>query len=73
MGKSTMAIFQVQLWPNGKWDGSDYQKVEAGSAREAAERAYGSALTETGSNYKIRALATSLSDKKGSSTVFFTP
>ena len=30
-----MTTFQVQLWPNGKWDGKDYQGVEAKTAKEA--------------------------------------
>jgi hypothetical protein len=46
-----MATFQVQLWPDGKWDGMPYQKVEAATAKEAAEKLYGQPLKETGSNY----------------------
>jgi hypothetical protein len=45
-----MAVFQVQLWPNGKWDGKDYQRVEAKTAQEAAEKLYGGPLSEKGSN-----------------------
>jgi hypothetical protein len=71
MGKSTMAIFQVQLWPNGKWDGNDYQRVEA--AKEAAEKVYGNSLTDTGRNHKIRALARSLSEVTSNSTLFYEP
>jgi hypothetical protein len=46
-----MATFQVQLWPGGKWDGKDYQKVEAETEKEAAEKLYGGALSDKGSNY----------------------
>jgi hypothetical protein len=47
--------YWVQLWPDGKWDGNPYQKVEAGSPKEAAERLYGAPLQEQGSLHQIRA------------------
>ena len=50
-----MAIFRVQLWPNGKWDGQPYQKVEATSAREAAETLLCVPLDERGGGGQIRA------------------
>ena len=50
-----MATFQVQLWPDGKWDGKPYQKVEAATAKEATEKLYGQPLKEAESNYEIRA------------------
>jgi hypothetical protein len=68
-----MSLFQVQLWPNGKWDGKDYQKVEAESAKEAAEKLYGSALSESGSNFKIRARVRRLGDIKTTGSIFYEP
>jgi len=66
-----MAIYQVQLWPDGKWDGKDYQRVEANSAKEAAEKLYGGELSEKGSNYKIRAQVRLLGELKAHPTVFY--
>jgi hypothetical protein len=50
-----MQTYQVQLWPDGRRDGKDYQQVQADSAKEAAEKLYGHPLKETGTNYQIRA------------------
>lgn len=50
-----MPTFRVQLWPDGKWDQKDYQKVDATSAKEAAEKLYGKPLSEVGSNFQMRA------------------
>jgi cysteinyl-tRNA synthetase len=47
--------YWVQLWPNGKWNGKPYQKVDAISPREAAEKLHGGPLREAGSNHQIRA------------------
>lgn len=68
-----MSLFQVQLWPNGKWDGKDYQKVDAESAKEAAEKLYGSTLSERGSNFKIRARVRRLGDIKTTGSIFYEP
>ena len=50
-----MPTWQVQLWPDGKWDGNPYEKVDAGTAKAAAEYLYGGSLSEVGSMHKIRA------------------
>jgi len=55
-----MPTWQVQLWPGGKWDGKPYQKVDATSAKEAAEQLHRGPLIEVGSMYKIRAQVRSL-------------
>ena len=68
-----MAIFQVQLWPDGKWDGQDYQKIEAETAKEAAEKLYGGVPSDEGSNYKIRAQVRRLGGIKSNATIFFDP
>ena len=47
--------YWVQLWPNGKWDGKPYQKIQAGSPKEAAEKLYEAPLQEQGGHYQIRA------------------
>jgi hypothetical protein len=46
-----MSTFQVRLFPKG-----EYQKVEAQSAKEAAEKQCGHTLSEIGSNHQLRAL-----------------
>jgi hypothetical protein len=66
-------IYQVQLWPNGKWDEKDYQKIEASAAKEAAEKLHGGPLSEHGSNYKIRARVRQLGDTKTPGWIFYEP
>ena len=66
-----MATFQVQLWPDGKWDGKPYQKVEAPTAKEAAEKLYGQPLRGDGSNYQMRAQVRRMAYRSGNSIVFY--
>ena len=66
-----MQIFQVQLWPDGKWDGKPYQKVEAATAKEAAEKLYGKPLKESGSNHLIRAQVHGSSAKRELPLIFY--
>ncbi len=47
-----MATFQVRRFP----ENDDYQKVEAQTAKEAAEKVYGRALSEVGTNGELRIL-----------------
>src|SRR5262249_40959768 len=47
--------YWVQLWPNGKWDGKPYQRVNAITPKEAAEKLHGGPLRETGGSHQIRA------------------
>jgi hypothetical protein len=47
-----MTIFQVRRF----LDGGDYEKVEAQTAKEAAERLYGRPLSEVGSMHQLRML-----------------
>ena len=49
-----MAIYRVQLWPNGQCDGKSI-KVEADSAKAAAETAHGRTLLTYGTQENIRA------------------
>jgi hypothetical protein len=51
----TMQTYWVQLRPDGKWDGNPYQKVGAGSSKEAAETLCGRPLDERGNNHQLRA------------------
>ncbi len=46
-----LTTYWVQSWPDGKWDGNPYQRVQA----EAAEKLYGAALQEQGGRHQIRA------------------
>jgi hypothetical protein len=65
-----MPTFQVQLWPDGKWDQKDYVKVDAATKKEAAEKVYGKPLSDKGSNYQMRARVHS-SVARGSATIFY--
>jgi cysteinyl-tRNA synthetase len=47
--------YWVQLWPNGKWDGKPYQRVNAVTPKEVAEKLHGGPLNETGGHHQIRA------------------
>ncbi len=66
-----MSIFQVRLWPEGKYDGEPYRKVEAATAREAAEKLYGRPLNEAGSNCQIRAQVHSLDAFRRQTKIFY--
>lgn len=68
-----MITFQVQLWPDGKWDGNDYRLVDAESPKEAAEKLLGATLSEGGSNFKIRARVRRLGDIKTQGWIFYEP
>jgi hypothetical protein len=54
-GGAAMAIFQVQLWPDGEWTDQPFQAVEASSAWEAAEKLYGRPLQKIGLMSQLRA------------------
>jgi len=47
-----MRTFQVRLFPDG-----EYEKIEAATAKDAAEKKYGRKLSEIGRNDELRALA----------------
>jgi hypothetical protein len=66
-----MQTFQVQLWAEGKWDGKPYQKVDAETAKEAAEKLCGRPLSETGSNYQIRARVHHMLRPRGDAAIFY--
>jgi hypothetical protein len=46
-----MPICQVERFPDG-----EYQKMEAESAQEAADKHYGRPLSQVGSNHQLRVL-----------------
>ena len=50
-----MNIYQVQLWPNGRWDQQPWRMVAAGSADEAVFKATGERLSKAGHPRNIRA------------------
>ena len=49
----------------------DYEKVEAASAREAAEKRYGRELSEIGSNHQLRAMVHAIVWRRGPATLFY--
>ena len=49
-----MHIYQVQLWPNGRWDRQPWRKIAAGSEEEAAFKATGERLTKEAQHGRIR-------------------
>jgi len=69
----TKRIYQVQHWPNGEWDRRhNWQKVEAGTEQEAAEKVCGLALTREGRLAQLRARVLRLGDlKQRSATEFY--
>jgi hypothetical protein len=66
-----MAVFQVQHWPDGKWDGKDYKHVEAATAKDAAEKECGCSLSERGGRHQIRAQVRSLDDFRAAPMIFY--
>ena len=49
--------WRIQLWRNGPVpEGDEEHRVEAATAKEAAEKAFGHHLFEDGSNYQLRAV-----------------
>jgi hypothetical protein len=68
----TRRIYQVQHWPNGQWSREyNWRKVEAGSAKEAAEKVCGLALTEAGRLAQLRARVLAFGDRKQRSATEF--
>jgi hypothetical protein len=69
----TTRIYQVQHWPDGRWDPRhNWQKVEAGSEQEAAEKVCGFPLTQTGRLAQLRARVLLFGDlKQRSATDFY--
>jgi hypothetical protein len=70
----TKRIYQVQHWPNGDWDRRhNWQKVEARTEQEAAEKVCGLALTREGRLAQLRARVLRFGDlKQRSATEFYT-
>jgi hypothetical protein len=68
-----MQTYQVQLWPDGKWDGRPYQKVEAPSEKAAAEKIYGRPLVQLGNMARIRARVRALANLQRTATIFYEP
>jgi hypothetical protein len=69
----TKRIYQVQHWPDGEWDCErNWQKVEAGSEKEAAEKVCGRTLKERGKLAQLRARVLTLGDlKRHTATAFY--
>jgi hypothetical protein len=71
----TRRAYQVQLWPNGQWSPQyNWRKVEAASAKEAAEKLCGAALVERGRHAQLRARVLAVGDfRQRSATAFYAP
>ena len=69
----TQRTYQVQHWPNGQWSlEHNWKKVEAASAKEAAEKVCGRALKQDGKLAQLRARVPALGDlKQRSATPFY--
>jgi hypothetical protein len=68
----TRRIYQVQHWRNGQWDRTqNWRKVEAASAKEAAERVCGRALSEAGRHSQLRARVLTFGDLRQRSAMEF--
>jgi hypothetical protein len=69
----TKRIYQVQHWPNGEWDRRhNWQKVEARTEQEAAEKVCGLALMREGRLAQLRARVLRFGDlKQRSATEFY--
>ena len=69
----TQRTYQVQHWPNGQWSlEHNWKKVEAASAKEAAEKVCGRALKQDGKLAQLRARVLTLGDlKQRSATPFY--
>ena len=61
-----MSTFQVRLLSEG-----DYQKVEASTAKEAAEKYYGSELSEVGNNDQLGVLVHKMMWPRAPSPILF--
>jgi len=69
----TRRVYQVQLWPNGQWSAEhNWEKVEAASEKEAAEKLSGLVLREQGKLAQLRARVLKLGDlKQRAATSFY--
>jgi hypothetical protein len=66
-------IYQVQHWPDGRWDREhNWQKVKASTEQEAAEKVCGLTLRREGRQSQLRARVLRFGDlKQRSATEFY--
>jgi hypothetical protein len=68
----TRNVYQVQHWRDGQWDRQqNWRKVNASSAKEAAEKVCGRALSEAGRHSQLRARVLKLGDLRQRSAAEF--
>ena len=64
--------YQVQHWPDGQWSRArNWQKIEAASEKEAAEKVCGLRLIEIGRLTRLRARVLTHGDRKQRSATSF--
>lgn len=61
-----MSVYQVKLYPDG-----EYEKVEAQTAKEAAETQYGRELFDIGSNHQLRVMVHQMKWPRDPSPILF--
>ena len=64
--RETMTTFQVKLMPDG-----EYEKIDGGSAKEAAEGKYGRPLSEIGSMHELRVMVHPMIWPRGNPILFY--
>jgi hypothetical protein len=68
-----MDLYQVQLWPHGRWDQQKWRVVAAGNEAEAAYKVTGERLSEKGERRKLRIRVMRLGNGDRSITAFYAP
>jgi hypothetical protein len=68
-----MDMYQVQLWPNGRWDQQKWRLVAARNEAEAAYKVTGERLGEEGERRKLRLRVRRLGNGPPPATAFYTP
>ena len=66
-----MDMYQVQLWPHGRWDRQKWRVVAARNEAEAAYKVTGERLSEEGERRKLRIRVMRLGNGGGPPTAFY--
>ena len=68
-----MDMYQVQLWPHGRWDQQRWRVVAARNEAEAAYKVTGERLSEEGERRKLRIRVMTLGNGGRPATAFYAP